>query len=369
MQRGRSSFRGQVNAGAGSVWFLSGMAQGPPQPRQNRLTNNLLGSRVEGEEKANMQDKKARGQIRVGPAGWSYPDWDGIVYPRPRPPGFSEATYLAGFFDTIEINTTFYHPPSPQAAKGWVRKVAANPDFKFTAKLWQRFTHERNPNRQEEKAFKEGLAPLREADRLGALLLQFPWSFKNTRENREYLGGLVVEFMEYPLVLEVRHDSWNQPEIFRMLAELGVGFCNLDQPIIGRSIAPSDYSIPQSGIGYVRLHGRNYEQWFTSDSRPEERYNYLYSMEELEPWAQRIRNIAEQVNATYVITNNHFQGKAVANALQLTSLLTNRPVRVPESLLVRYPELEKILEPGSVTLQPRQSDLAFGAPSPGKESA
>jgi uncharacterized protein YecE (DUF72 family) len=312
-----------------------------------------------------MGSKRPGSEIRVGPAGWSYPDWDGVVYPRPKPADFHEAAYLARFFDTIEINTTFYHAPTPQVAKGWARKVAANSNFKFTAKLWQRFTHDRNANRQEEKVFKEGLTPLVEAGRLGALLLQFPWSFKNTRENREYLGGLVVEFMEYPLVLEVRHNSWNQPETFRMLAELGVGFCNIDQPVIGSSIEPTDRST--ASVGYVRLHGRNYEHWFTSEDRPEERYNYLYSMEELEPWAQRIRSIAERADVTYVITNNHFQGKAIANALQLISLLSHQPVRVPETLLARFPELEKIIEPGSITLHPRQTDLTFEASVPQKE--
>jgi len=312
-----------------------------------------------------MRRNPPRGEIRVGPAGWSYADWDGTVYPRPKPPDFHPAAYLARFFDTIEINTTFYYPPPPKTAKGWVSKVAANPNFKFTAKLWQRFTHDRNASRQEEKVFKEGLAPLLEAGRLGALLLQFPWSFKNTRENREYLGGLVVEFMEYPLALEVRHDSWNEPETFRLLAELGVGFCNIDQPVLGRSIAPTDRST--AAVGYVRLHGRNYEHWFSSEEHPEERYDYLYSMEELEPWAQRIRNIAARADVTYVITNNHFQGKAIANALQLISLLTHQPVRVPETLLARYPELEKIIEPGSVTLQPRQTDLTFEASLPQKK--
>jgi len=312
-----------------------------------------------------MRRNPPHGEIRVGPAGWSYADWDGTVYPRPKPPDFHPAAYLAHFFDTIEINTTFYYPPPPKTAKGWVSKVAANPNFKFTAKLWQRFTHDRNASRQEEKVFKEGLAPLLEAGRLGALLLQFPWSFKNTRENREYLGGLVVEFMEYPLALEVRHDSWNEPETFRMLAELGVGFCNIDQPVLGRSIAPTDRST--AAVGYVRLHGRNYEHWFSSEEHPEERYDYLYSMEELEPWAQRIRNIAARADVTYVITNNHFQGKAIANALQLITLLTHQPVRVPETLLARYPELEKIIEPGSVTLQPRQTDLTFEASLPQKK--
>jgi uncharacterized protein YecE (DUF72 family) len=295
--------------------------------------------------------------IRVGPAGWSYADWDGIVYPRPRPRGFHEAEYLAQFFDTVEINTSFYQPLRAAMAKSWVTRVEQNPDFKFTSKLWRRFTHERRANHEDEKTFKAGLAPLAAAGRLGALLVQFPWSFKNTRESREYLGALVVQFMEYPLVVEVRHASWNQPEIFQLLAELGVGFCNLDQPVIGRSMGPSERAT--AAVGYVRLHGRNYEQWFSSEDRPEERYNYLYSLAELEPWAQRIKQVARQAEVTYVIANNHFEGKAIVNALQLTRLISDRPVTVPESLAERYPELRQIAAPNGEPRIAQQTDLPF----------
>jgi len=295
--------------------------------------------------------------VRIGPAGWSYADWEGIVYPSPRPRALHEAAYLARFFDTIEINSSFYYPPRAESARVWLSKVAHNPNFMFTAKLWQRFTHERSANMQDKKAFEQGLAPLVEANRLGALLLQFPWSFKNTKENREYLGGLVVEFMKYPLVVEIRHGSWNHPEVFAWLSEMRVGFCNIDQPVIGRSIAPSERAT--APVGYVRLHGRNYEHWFTSEDHPDERYNYLYSMKELEPWAERIRHIAAQADTVYVITNNHFQGKAIANALQLIHLVTGQRVRMPDTLLVRYPELREIalLEPETST--PKQTDLLF----------
>ncbi len=306
------------------------------------------------------------GEIRVGPAGWSYADWGGIVYPPRHPRGFHEARYLAQFFDTIEINTTFYYPPRAELAKAWVGKVENNKTFKFTAKLWQRFTHERNASRVDQKVFKEGIAPLHEAGRLGALLLQFPWSFKNTKEHREYLGGLVMQFMEYPLVLEVRHSSWNRPEIFQMLTDLGVGFCNIDQPVLGRSIGPSDRST--ASVGYVRLHGRNYEHWFSSENHPEERYNYLYTLAELAPWAERIKTIAQHTAVTYVITNNHFQGKAIANALQLISLILNRPVRVPEMLKLYYPELGEIAAPPADTSLPEQPGPLFEASLAGRKN-
>ena len=305
-------------------------------------------------------------RIRFGPAGWSYADWEGIVYPHHKPRGFHAAEFLAQFFDTIEINTTFYHPPGAKMAKDWARRVELNADFKFAVKLWQRFSHERNASHQDEKTFKEGLEPLASAGRLGALLIQFPWSFRNTKENREYVGGLVMQFMEYPLVMEVRHASWNEPEIFQMLHDLGVGFCNIDQPVIGRSIAPSERAT--AAVGYVRLHGRNYEQWFSSGEHPEERYNYLYSLEELEPWAERIKNVAQQTDATFVITNNHFEGKAAANALQLVNLVTGRAVRVPETMLARYPELGAIAEPGTVPLQPSRASLPFEDSPAGKKN-
>ncbi|HEY6293875.1 MAG TPA: DUF72 domain-containing protein [Terriglobia bacterium] len=304
----------------------------------------------------------ARHAVRIGPAGWSYPDWAGIVYPRPRPRRFHEAEYLSHFFDAIEINTSFYQPLRLELVRSWINRVSGNPRFQFTAKLWRRFTHDRDAGRDEERAFKQGLKPLADAGRLGALLLQFPWSFKWTREHREYLGALVMQFVEYPLVLEVRHSSWNCPEAFELLGDLGVGFCNIDQPIIGRSLAPTAEAV--GPVGYIRLHGRNRDQWFGA-SEPHERYNYLYSMDELEPWAERTRRVAERAQATFVITNNHFEGKAVANALELTALLTGEPVPVPENLKARYAELAAIAADGRSApegrpLEPEQGTLSFG---------
>jgi len=307
-------------------------------------------------------NKPSAGKILVGPAGWSYADWEGIVYPRSKPRGFHEAAYLAQFFDTIEINTSFYNPLRAEVAAGWVEKIRHNPNFQFTAKLWRRFTHDREASLKDEKICKQGLAPLASAGRLGALLLQFPWSFKNTRENHEYLSGLCMQFMEFPLVVEVRHSSWNQPEVFDWLRELGVGFCNIDQPVIGRSIAPSEHvTMP---VGYVRLHGRNYEHWFTSNEHPEERYNYLYDVDELKPWAERITNIAQSAEVVFVVTNNHYQGKAIANALQLISILRGARVPVPETLTEQYPQLEEIALHRAAPSELKQTDLAFGTPPP-----
>jgi uncharacterized protein YecE (DUF72 family) len=281
-------------------------------------------------------------RILVGPAGWSYPDWKGILYPPRRQKGFHEAAYLADFFDTIEINTSFYHPLKPEFAAQWLQQVAANPRFLFTAKLWQKFTHQDDTTIEDVKMARAGFDVLRDAKRLGAVLLQFPFSFHQTPENLTRLDNILDAFRVYPLVVEVRHSSWAKREFYQQLHERGVGFCNIDQPVIGRSIKPSERVT--SPIGYVRLHGRRYDTWFSDDpaSPPSERYNYLYSEEELEPWAKRIEHVAESAKTTFVVTNNHFEAKGIVNALQLINLLTGNKVKVPETLRIHYPELEAI---------------------------
>ncbi len=295
-------------------------------------------------------------EIRVGPAGWSYADWAGIVYPSRRERGFHEATYLAEFFDTIEINTSFYQPLRPNLAGQWIDRVAKNPRFIFTAKLWQKFTHETGATAEDERIVREGFDPLVRAGKLGAVLLQFPFSFHNTPENIANLKQLLDRFGDYPLVVEVRHSTWNDNEFFATLHARGVGFCNIDQPVIGRSMKPTERSTAR--IGYVRLHGRRYDTWFSDDPLvpPAERYNYLYSAEELDPWVARIRHVAAHASSTFVVTNNHFQGKGIVNALQLIHLLTGKKLKVPEPLRQHYPQLE------SIASEPQREPTLFPGP-------
>jgi len=278
--------------------------------------------------------------IRIGPAGWSYDDWAGRVYPRKKPSGFHEATYLADYFDTIELNVTFYRPVQAATARKWIERVAHNPRFVFTAKLWQRFTHDREITAAGEREFRPAMEALLEAGKLGALLAQFPWSFKNVPASRKYLERLTGRFREFPLVIEVRHASWNQKEFYQWLAERNIGFCNIDQPVIGRSLKPDEKAT--APVGYIRLHGRNYDEWFRKEGSAEQRYNYYYSARELAPWAERIRKVAESAESTFVVTNNHYGGKAVANALQLIHRIKNVKVDVPAPLLQHFPELKEI---------------------------
>lgn|SRR5215813_2870683 len=282
--------------------------------------------------------------IRVGPAGWSYKDWEGLVYPQKSGRRFDPLAYLSRFFDTIEINSSFYRPPTPKTTKAWANRVSANANFTFTAKLHRLFTHERGKaTKNDEKEFKTGLEPLLSAGKLGALLLQFPWSFKNTDEERQYLFNLIAKFKHYPLVLEIRHASWNQPQIYETLEELGVGICNIDQPLFKKSIKPS--ALTTSSVGYVRLHGRNYKDWFRDKAVRDERYNYLYSLEQLEPWITNVREVARHTRETYVITNNHFRGQAVVNALEIKSTLEGRKVEGPGPLFKEYPRLAESATP------------------------
>ncbi|HYV13066.1 MAG TPA: DUF72 domain-containing protein [Pyrinomonadaceae bacterium] len=282
--------------------------------------------------------------IRVGPAGWSYKDWEGVVYPQKPGKAFDPLEYLARFFDTIEINSSFYRPPVPTTTKAWVRRVAENKNFVFTAKLHRVFTHERGKaTKKDEKEYRQGMDVLAKAGKLGSVLLQFPWSFKNTPDDRIYLGKLLEKFSDYPLVLEVRHASWNTPDVYEWLEERGVGICNIDQPIFKKSIRPQ--ALTTSPVGYVRLHGRNYKDWFRDKAQPHERYDYLYSVDELDPWLVRIKEVSKQTRETYVITNNHFRGKGVVNAIEIKAALDEKRLPAPEPLFEVYPRLSESAVP------------------------
>jgi uncharacterized protein YecE (DUF72 family) len=281
--------------------------------------------------------------IRIGPAGWSYQDWEGIVYPPKKGSKFDPLIYLSEFFDTIELNNTFYRPPTPAMSKSWARRVQSNPRFKFTAKLYRNFTHARESlTEADEGTFKSGLAPLVEAGRLGALLLQFPYSFHNKEGNLAYVKDLADRFKEVPLVLEIRHASWDRASAYRFLREIGMGFCNVDQPQVSYSIGPT--KTVTGKIGYLRLHGRNVKDWFREDAGRDARYDYLYNEFELFEISERIRAIAKEAEEVYVITNNHYRGKAACNALELKAKMGEKNLKMPVMLLEHYPQLKELKE-------------------------
>ena len=296
-------------------------------------------STVHPARQAQRSSREARkaGRIRVGTAGWSYRDWEGLVYPQPHPRGFDPLAYLARYLDVVEINSTFYRPVDADVAHRWVDRVGDSADFTFTAKLWKRFTHERDTafTRADVSLVRRGLKPMHDAGKLGALLLQFPWSFRRSDESRLWLDDVTRAFGELPLVVEVRHASWAVPEFYDELIERGIGFVNIDQPLFRNSVKPS--ATATAPVGYVRIHGRNYREWFRKDAGVEARYDYLYSPAELAPWAARAREVAASgAEDVYAITNNHYRGQAGVNALQLMSMVKEEPVPAPEPLYAAF---------------------------------
>jgi uncharacterized protein YecE (DUF72 family) len=290
-----------------------------------------------GEEKANIIMSTSP---YIGPAGWAYPHWKGVVYPTAGP---HPLEMLARQVGVVEINSSFYQPLKAEIVKLWIKKVQVNPQFRFTAKLHQRFTHGRVLEDAEVNVFKEGLRPLQRAGKLGAVLMQFPWSFRFTAENREFFIKLRRAFNEFPLVAEMRHDSWMAEEAIGTFLDYRVGFCNIDQPEYMRAMPPTAFLT--SSIGYVRLHGRNPRNSLGAYERSAPRarqHDYLYSETELEQWAARIEKVGRYADSTFVIFNNDAGAKSMVNALQLQAAMTGMRATAPRELRRRYPvELER----------------------------
>jgi uncharacterized protein YecE (DUF72 family) len=291
------------------------------------------------------------GTVHVGTAGWSYDDWGGTFYPRGEARGFDRLAYLARYFDCVEVNASFYRPPVARHGASWLRRTPH--DFTFAYKLHQRFTHERaepwTPAEVDE--YRAGIDPVLEAGRLGAVLAQFPWSFRAGDTAFRHLDAVRRDFGDLPLVVEVRHASWADPRALAFFRDAGLGFCNIDQPPSRGGMSPM--TLVTGPVGYVRLHGRNSKAWFDPKADRDAKYDYLYGDAELDEWVERIREIARASEKTYVFTNNHYRGQAPANALQILSKLGGERVPVPSALVETYPALEDIavVEPPPPGLQ------------------
>ena len=285
--------------------------------------------------------------IRVGPAGWSYPDWEGRVYPRRKPKGFHPLRYLSRYFDTLELNSSFYGAPSAHNAEHWVELVHDHPRFLLTAKLQQVFTHEplASPHERaaEVRAFLAGLEPLAAARRLAALLVQFPHSFRRDAAGEERLRWIAGTFGGLPLVLELRQRSWFTPEALGLVRGLGYTLAAIDLP--AEADRPDERALRAVGeparapLAYLRLHGRNARAWLDPRSGRDQKYDYLYGTEELRELASLTKRLAAGADETFVITNNHFSGKAVANALELLASLGGGPIAGPSPVLAAFPHL------------------------------
>ncbi len=303
-------------------------------------------------------------EIFGGTAGWSYEDWVGPFYPAGVPRGFSRLSFYSNFFDCVEVDSTFYRHFPPNVAEKWLSEVEGNKRFTFLIKLYKGFTHGgRDTGTEPESDAKivgGFLDPFRERSKLGGLLVQFSEYFRDSSSSRDRIQSIADRFQETKLFFELRHTSWYSEKAMGFLRENGIGVIAIDQPGLEGMVGLIPGIVGE--VGYFRLHGRNEKMWKVgreafaqkrfaggmadkADAGRNERYNYLYSNIELDEIAEKIRSVGERCKRVYVVANNHPMGKAVANALELVRRLRNQEkVRVPDTVIRYFPELERVAE-------------------------
>jgi uncharacterized protein YecE (DUF72 family) len=254
--------------------------------------------------------------IKVGTSGFSYPEWRGIFYPE-KLAQQRMLEYYARHFSAVEINSTYYHIPSARNMAAIAKRAEGR--LEFAVKAHQNMTHTRDKLDDALPAYREAIQPLREAGALGCVLLQFPFSFKATPQNADFLRRIGGELAPDPVVLEFRHRSWTTDETFRLLSDLEIAYCCVDEPALPN--LPPPVVRATASLAYVRFHGRNRQKWWTH-AEAWERYDYLYSEGELQEWVPKIRSLAEGAEKCYAFFNNHARGQAVTNAQMLVQLLS-----------------------------------------------
>ncbi|MEW6105182.1 MAG: DUF72 domain-containing protein [Bacillota bacterium] len=259
--------------------------------------------------------------VLIGTAGFSYKDWKGIFYPEDIKDSEMLGFY-AGHFPCVELDFTYYQMPSVRTIEGLARKVPEG--FEFCVKAHKGMTHElkgaegKEDNEGTFRAFAEALRPMTSRGSLGCVLAQFPWGFKRTQENVDYIRRFRECLKDMAVVVEFRNREWIRPDTFDLLRAEGLGFCCVDEPGLRGLVPP--VAEATSDIAYVRFHGRNAEKWWKHD-QAWERYNYLYSEAELAEWVPKIRALDARAAKTYVLFNNCHAGQAAENARMLQNMM------------------------------------------------
>jgi uncharacterized protein YecE (DUF72 family) len=262
------------------------------------------------------ENKEKYENVYIGTSGYSYADWIGPFYPDGTRRGDMLA-YYSRYFRAVEVNFTYYRMPTARTMAGMAAKAAGR--VIFAVKLVGELTHGDNRDPKLIRDYLEALRPMAEENVLGAILAQFPWSFKRTDDALAYLRWLADALGEHALAVEFRNREWDDPAVLEVLREAGIAYVNVDEPKLDGLMRPSDYATSER-VGYFRFHGRNAVKWWKHE-RAEERYDYLYSKDELIEWIPRIKKVAGETGKTYVFMNNHPLGKAVENARQLMEML------------------------------------------------
>ncbi|MFC1511969.1 DUF72 domain-containing protein [Candidatus Latescibacterota bacterium] len=250
--------------------------------------------------------------MAVGTSGYSYRDWKGVFYPETLKTE-EYLSYYAEHFPAVEINSTYYGIPKLGTFERMVERTPEG--FEFIIKANSATTHELS-DRTVNRAFQDALAPLVGAGRLKGVLVQFPWRFRNEEANRRYLAELRESYDDTPLFIEFRHNSWNREEVYDYLSDLNLHYVSVDEPQIGDMMPP--VARVTGGIGYVRFHGRNAANWWGKGG---DRYDYLYSEDELTEWIDRVEQLEKSTWKLYAFFNNCHQGYAVRNALMFRELM------------------------------------------------
>jgi uncharacterized protein YecE (DUF72 family) len=286
----------------------------------------------------------------IGTAGWSYKDWVPSFYPKGQTSNFDWLTFYSNYFNSVEVNSTYYTYPSSKTTEGWLKKTCDNAEFKFTIKLHQDFTHKKIITVENSKLVTDKLNILSKGDKLGGLLIQFPYSFGFNEGAINHISQLKEIFQDFPIFVEVRHNSWNKSQVFDYFRGTDLTFCVIDQPQISKSI--SFNVVVTNKVLYIRLHGKNDKAWFSSFQdinkkqsyeEQSERYNYLYSPGELLEIKKKIIDLQNQVKTIYIIFNNHPHGNSVANAFEMLRFLNeNKTTEIPQTILKSFPRIESI---------------------------
>lgn len=279
------------------------------------------------------------GPLHCGPSGWAHSQWQNVFYPASRSKDFHQLEYTSQYFNSVELTSSFFAPLRPELSRLWCRQVRNNPDFQFAVRAWRKLTFESNLEAKDIAAFREGIRPIEEAQKLGAVLLQFPTAFRFTPENRARLIHLRRELKGLPLVAEFRHSSWMDEDALAVLIDYHVGFCNIDQPDHSRAMPPTAFLT--SPVAYVRLCGRTHTG------------AYQYSLDELAEWTHRIRKVSRFAKRSFVVFSNDAGARSLVNAFQMKHLLGIEDIRAPRDLVRRFPQELQIARPD----QPLQKSL------------
>lgn len=277
--------------------------------------------------------------VYIGVAGWSHPHWKDLLPEPAAPAAHADICALSAMFNLIEVTSSFLHPPDAKTTEQWLEQVRGHERLRFTVRVWQKLVRERSPSwRTDAETVKRGLLPLQKSRRLGAAIFSFPSSFQYSSSNEEWLWRLLDAFAGWPVVIETPQSSWQQSALWPRLPALGAAAAFIDQPQRRETFEQLDFS----RTAYLRFNGRNQQNWLASSTGRGERFDYLYSAEEIAQLAAAVRRLSKRAQSCYAVFHNHPRGQALANALQLNFALTGRRANVPSNLRRNFPELETL---------------------------